>query len=97
VKDWWLRNPRPAKGVRKGLSRMRGNSHVRFLGGGAPAREPCYPTGLVLGACTVFASRIWLRKDFSYVTCEISSHCLAGRRVWLFGGFLEKITCYDSR
>src|SRR4051794_40757090 len=27
----------------KGLSRMHGNGHVRFLGGGAAAMSPCYP------------------------------------------------------
>ena len=28
----------------KGLSRMRGNSHVRFLGGGGAVMRRCYPT-----------------------------------------------------
>jgi len=28
----------------RGLSRMRGNSHVRFLGGGGVAMRCCYPT-----------------------------------------------------
>src|SRR5262249_40432529 len=28
----------------EGLSRMRGNSHVRFLGGGRAVRLSCYPT-----------------------------------------------------
>lgn len=31
----------------KGLSRMRGNSHVRFLGGRTVATRPAYPTTLV--------------------------------------------------
>ncbi|EOH0491606.1 hypothetical protein ABN083_05715 [Providencia rettgeri] len=28
----------------KGLSRMRGNLHVRFLGGGGAVMRCCYPT-----------------------------------------------------
>jgi len=35
---------RRGKGGAQGLSRMRGNSHVRFLGGGAAVTPPCYPT-----------------------------------------------------
>lgn len=30
--------------VYRGLSRMRGNSHVRFLGGGGAEMPCCYPT-----------------------------------------------------
>ena len=37
------KRPRPARGVREGLSWMRGNSHVQFLGGGEVAILPCYP------------------------------------------------------
>src|SRR5439155_17356887 len=44
VRDWWWKSSRPARGVRKGLSRMRGNSHVRFLGEGAAATPLSYPT-----------------------------------------------------
>jgi hypothetical protein len=36
--------PRLARGVREGPSRMRGNSPVRFRGGGRPAMASCYPT-----------------------------------------------------
>src|SRR5262249_39660743 len=43
VGDWWLQNPRPARGVRKGLSRTRGNSHVRLLGEGATATSYATP------------------------------------------------------
>jgi hypothetical protein len=32
------------KGFCRGLSRMRGNLHVRFLGGGIAAMRSCYPT-----------------------------------------------------
>ncbi|PNE59858.1 hypothetical protein A8H39_01550 [Paraburkholderia fungorum] len=31
-------------GLTNGLSRMRGDSHVRFLGGGGAAMRCCYPT-----------------------------------------------------
>src|SRR4051794_23234405 len=37
------KRPRPARGVREGLSWMRGDSHVQFLGGGEVAIPPCYP------------------------------------------------------
>ena len=30
--------------LKNGLSRMRGDSHVRFLGGGGAAMRRCYPT-----------------------------------------------------
>jgi hypothetical protein len=30
--------------LKNGLSRMRGDSHVRFLGGGGAAMRCCYPT-----------------------------------------------------
>ena len=36
--------PTNHKGVLKGLSRMRGNSHVRFLGEGVSVMESPYPT-----------------------------------------------------
>jgi hypothetical protein len=39
----WL-PPTNHKGVLKGLSRMRGNSHVRFLGEGVSVMGPPYPT-----------------------------------------------------
>ena len=32
------------KGRPRGLSRVRGNVHARFLGGGATVTPPCYPT-----------------------------------------------------
>lgn len=32
----------------KGLSRMRGNLHVRFLGGGGAVMRCCYPTFISL-------------------------------------------------
>src|SRR5204863_3568757 len=35
-------SPRPARGVGEGLSRMTGNRHVRFSGGGETAMSPCY-------------------------------------------------------
>jgi RNA-directed DNA polymerase len=38
------RRLRPARGVRKGSSRMRGNSHVRFPGEGPTATLVPYPT-----------------------------------------------------
>jgi len=44
-RGWGGGRPRPARGVEEGLSRMRGNSHVRFLGGGGTAMPPRYPTG----------------------------------------------------
>jgi hypothetical protein len=37
--------PRPARGVREGLSRMRCKAHGRFLGEGVRATSPPYPTG----------------------------------------------------
>jgi len=37
--------PRPARDVVKGLSRMKREFHVRFLGGWATAMSPGYPTG----------------------------------------------------
>src|SRR5438034_11685438 len=37
------KRPRPARGVREGLSWMRGNSHVQFLGGGEVVILPRYP------------------------------------------------------
>src|SRR5262249_1619606 len=36
--------PRPARGVREGLSRMQGDLELRFLGGGGGGSHPCYPT-----------------------------------------------------
>jgi hypothetical protein len=36
--------PASREGRLRGLSRMRGNSHVRFLGGGAVVTPPRYPT-----------------------------------------------------
>ena len=38
----------PAGRVDGGLSRMRGNSHVRFLEGGEPARVRPYPTSFII-------------------------------------------------
>ncbi|EEW5970477.1 hypothetical protein D7W18_10150 [Escherichia coli] len=35
----------------KGLSGMRGNSHVPFLGGGETVMNRCYPTGLTCRFC----------------------------------------------
>src|SRR5437879_2181958 len=45
VRDWWWKSPRPARGVCEGLSRMRGNLHVRFLGERAAVTPLSYPTG----------------------------------------------------
>ena len=44
-----VERPRPARGVRKGLSRMRRKAPVQFLGEGARATEPPYPTSLAHG------------------------------------------------
>jgi hypothetical protein len=41
---WWKR-PRPAKGVRESLSRVRGNSPVRFFGERVRATSLAYATG----------------------------------------------------
>jgi len=41
----------------RGLSRMRGNSHVRFLGGGGVAMRCCYPTIIVIN-CAARPSEI---------------------------------------
>src|SRR5437868_765665 len=37
------KRPRPARGVREGLSCMKGNFHVQFLGEGVAATPPPYP------------------------------------------------------
>src|SRR5258707_11007613 len=37
------KRPRPARGVCEGLSWMRGNFHVQFLGEGVAATPPPYP------------------------------------------------------
>jgi hypothetical protein len=34
--------------LKNGLSRMRGDSHVRFLGGGGAAMRCCYPTSFTV-------------------------------------------------
>lgn len=44
VKETCLDKTASPRGVCKGLSRMRGNSHVRFLGKGAAATPPPYST-----------------------------------------------------
>ena len=43
------RRLRPARTVCEGLSRVPGNWHAQFLGGGRAARLSRYPTGLFLG------------------------------------------------
>ena len=44
ARSWSWRRLRPARGVHKGSSRMRGNSHVRFPGEGPTATLVPYPT-----------------------------------------------------
>jgi hypothetical protein len=39
----WL-NRVPPEGRLRCLSRVKGDFHARFLGGGEPAMAPCYPT-----------------------------------------------------
>ena len=39
------RTASPREGRLRGLSRVKGNFHARFLGGGAAATPPCYPAG----------------------------------------------------
>ncbi len=41
--EWWTAGSR-RRGLARGLSRMRGNSHVRFLGGSGAAMRRSYPT-----------------------------------------------------
>lgn len=45
----------------KGLSRMRGNLHVRFLGGGGAVMRCCYPTCALRPASFRLQMR-WLRS-----------------------------------
>src|SRR5947208_7247797 len=73
VRDWWWRKPRPARGVREGLSRMRGNSPVRFLGEGATATPLPYPT-----CFTSFPQDAGRRKD-AYLILIISYICNSPR------------------
>jgi hypothetical protein len=42
--------------LKNGLSRMRGDSHVRFLGGGGAAMHCCYPTTLTNSGISAFAA-----------------------------------------
>ena len=43
VKSMLIASTGPARGLSRGLSRMWGNSQVRFLGGWAAAMPPGYP------------------------------------------------------
>ncbi|NIG16268.1 hypothetical protein F3J36_19835 [Pantoea sp. Cy-640] len=44
----------PIAGIYKGLSGMRGNLHVPFLGGGGAVMRCCYPTWPVTCGCVLF-------------------------------------------
>lgn len=59
----------------KGLSRMRGNLHVRFLGGGVTVMFCCYPTFIITHCNAKKAGAIrpflWLEirlQEIGYVT-----------------------------
>lgn len=49
--------------LKNGLSRMRGDPHVRFLGGGGAAMRRCYPTRFTMSMRTVGLVRRQLRRS----------------------------------
>ena len=51
--------PGAARCLRRGLSRMRGNSQVRFLGGGGAVMRRCYPT-MTATVYALIRQWIWL-------------------------------------
>src|SRR4051794_36232459 len=86
--EWERSKPRPARGVREGLSCVPGNWHAQFLGGGRPAMASCYPTGATrrrmsffpdMGCESLVAAGNhvravgWLHPDHPYTQGEVSA------------------------
>ncbi|MEN4546336.1 hypothetical protein, partial [Pantoea agglomerans] len=61
--------PVPIAGIYKGLSGMRGNLHVPFLGGGGAVMRRCYPT-----ACRLKGERKKLKVAHAQKGKIVRSH-----------------------